>query len=141
MAHIAVTIAEQVKTEINAHTFTLAITAVRKYLPEFDLKDMAALHCTVVPKSVETETQSRESESDDVQIDVVLQQLADPANLTTVDALMSLVQEVADFFRLRSLTDGSASWVKTEQLIYSVDHMSEKRLFTNVLTFTFKTVR
>ena len=141
MAHIAVTVAKQVVTEINAHTFTTAITAVRKYLPEFDLKDMATLHCTVVPKSMETVTANRAAEQDDIAIDVVLQKLADPADLAAVDALASLAQEVADFFARHTLTDGSASWVRTEQVIYSQDHMSEKRLFTNLLTFTFRTVR
>ena len=141
MAHIAVEIAEAVKDEINAETFSVAITATRAFLPKYDLKDMSTLHVTVVPKALEVTTATRATATNNIDVDVVVQQIVDPDSISAVDALMAIVQEIADFFRLRKLTEYSASWVGTQQVLYSVEHMNEKRLFTNVLTFTFRTVR
>ena len=141
MAHVAVDIAEAVKDEINDNTFSVAITATRAFVPHFDLKDMAALHVTVVPMTLDVAAASRGAATNNVDVDVVVQKIVDPDSIAAVDALMSIVQEIADFFRLRRLTEYSASWVGTRQVLFSPEHMNEKRLFTNVLTFTFRTVR
>ncbi len=52
-------------------------------------------------------------------------------------------EEIADYFRLRSLTEyPAATWVKTENdPVYSPDHMREMRQFTSVITLTFNVER
>jgi len=141
MAHVAIDIAEAVKDEINDHTFSVAITAARAFVPKFDLKDMSTLHVTVVPKALDVTTATRTSATNDVAVDVAVQKIVDPDDIVAGDVLMSIVQEIADFFVRRKLTDPVASWIRTEQVLYSPEDMNEKRLFTNVLTFTFRTVR
>jgi hypothetical protein len=56
---------------------------------------------------------------------------------------MALVEEIADFFRLRRLTSyPDAIWVRTDNVpVYAPEHLEEFRQFTSVLTLTFRVVR
>jgi len=131
-------IAGAVVTVLNGHTFSQPFTAQRAYLPAFDLKDMKDLHVTVVPKGVEMSTAGRGLAANDVQIDVAVQKKLTGADNTEIDALMGLVQEIAEFIRSTGRF-GDASWVRTENVpIYSPEHLGELRQFTSVLTLTLK---
>ena len=131
-------IAGAVVTVLNGHTFSQPFTAQRAYLPAFDLKDMKDLHVTVVPKGVEMSTAGRGLAASDVQIDVAVQKKITGADNTEIDALMGLVQEIAEFIRSTGRF-GDASWVRTENVpIYSPEHLGELRQFTSVLTLTLK---
>jgi hypothetical protein len=133
-------IADAVVAALNGHSFSQPFTAHRAYLPIYDLKDMADLHVTVVPKGVEMTTAGRGLAQSDVQIDVAVQKRADPANNAEIDALMGLVQEIAEFIRTTGRF-GDAAWVKTENSpIYSQEHLGELRQFTSVLTVTLRTM-
>ena len=61
-----------------ATRFTQPFTAKRAYLPVYDLKDMADLHVTVVPKGVEMSTAGRGLAQSDVQIDVAVAEASGP---------------------------------------------------------------
>ena len=145
-------IASAVATELNAApagTFEPTFTAQRVYLPQYDLKDMIDLHVTVVPKGVVVQSASRAVSQYDYSIDVAVQKklLAITAGGTTdpaeIDPLMSLVEQIADFFRQRRLAEfPSAAWVRTEHThLYAQEHMSDLRQFTSVLTLTFRVMR
>ena len=119
------------------------LNAARAYRPVYDLKDMKDLRVTVVPKAVEIELAGRNLAQKDVQIDVAVQKKlsgSDSGGNPEIDALMDLVEEVADFVRSAGRLAG-AVWIKTENApIYSPDHMENLRQFTSVLTFTFRLV-
>jgi hypothetical protein len=148
---LPIDIADAVVTALNAAPvppatgFTPTFTAVRAYRPEFDLVDLKNLRVSVVPKAIEITSLGRRANQHDVGVDVAVQQKVDLADTATLDGLMLLVQQIADFLRLRriDLADGaSAMWVKTENTpIYSPDHLETKQVFTSVLTFTFRVVR
>ena len=140
---LIVDIADAVVTELNAGTFSQTFEAVRLYRPDFDLKEMATLHVTVVPKAQTIATVSRSSGQYDVAVDVAVQQKLDDETADQMDGLMSLTEEIADFFRLRRLTACPAAiWLRTEnEPVYSVEHLTEMRQFTSVLTLTFRVVR
>jgi hypothetical protein len=139
-------IASAVETEFNAApagTFEPTFTAQRAYLPQYELKDMADLHVTIVPKGVVVQSASRAVSQYDYRIDVAVQKklaVADPAE---IDPLMALVEQIADFFRQRRLAAfPSAAWVRTEHThLYAQEHMSDLRQFTSVLTLTFRVMR
>jgi hypothetical protein len=136
-------IADAVVAELNGGGFSLPFTAARHYRPLFDLKDMQALHVTVVPKGVTIERLDRSRNQEDVQIDVAVQKKFSTGDNAELDALMALVEEIADFFRLRRLAACPAAvWVKTENVpVYAPEHMDELRQFTSVLTLTFRVAR
>jgi hypothetical protein len=136
-------IADAVVTELNGHTFSQTLTAVRYYRPVFDLGEMKTLHVSVVPKGVTIERADRSHNQYDFAIDVAVQKKLSSGDATELDPLMSLVEEIADFFRLRRLAScSSAIWVRTDNVpVYAPEHLEEFRQFTSVLTLTFRVVR
>ena len=140
---VIIDIAEAVKDELNSPGqpgFSQSFTAQRYYQPLFELPDMKTLHVTVVPKGAEASPGSRGRNQHDYQIDVAVQKKPSDSDNTEVDALMALVEEIADFFALRRLTTFSeAIWGGTEnEPIYSQEHMEQFRQFTSVITLTFR---
>ena len=143
-------IADAVVTELNGHAFSQTFTAARFYRPLFDLKDMATLHVSVVPKAWSAEQAMRDGNQEEHQVDVGVQQkVADAPGPPAIsmqeqmDALVTLVQEIGDFFRLRRLDAyPDAGCVKVENVpVFAPDHLQEYRQFTSVLTLTFRVFR
>jgi len=139
-------IADAVVAELNGGAFGIPFQAQRHYKPTFDLAEMKDLRVTVVPRGVELSGASRSMTQTDVQIDIGVQRKlpADAVNdAAEIDALMRLVEEIADFFRSRRLSAcPSAAWVRTENKpIYSPEHIEQLRQFTSVLTLTFRALR
>ena len=136
-------IADAVVTELNGHTFSQALTAVRYYRPVFDLGEMQTLHVSVVPKGVTIERADRSRNQYDFAIDVAVQKKFETGDAAELDPLMSLVEEIADFFRLRRLTSyPDAVWVRTDNVpVYAPEHLEEFRQFTSVLSLTFRVAR
>jgi len=140
-------IADAVVSELNAvtfsHTFSQAFTAKRYYRPVFDLAEMSDLHVSVVPRGMMIERADRGRNYYDVQIDVAVQQKVQSGGNKELDALVALVQEIADFFRLRRLEEyADALWIRTENVpVYAPEHLDEFGQFTSVLTLTFRVTR
>jgi len=136
-------VADAVVAELNASALSLPFTAVRHYVPSFELKDMKDLHVSVVPKGVVITKSDRSRNTNDVQIDVAVQKKFETGDAAEIDPLANLVEEIADHFRLRRLDSyPAAHWIKTEHApIYSQEHWDELRQFTSVLTLTFRVVR
>ena len=123
--------------------FSQPFTAVLAYLPQYELADMKILHVTVVPKGVVVQPSGRGACQYDYAIDVAVQQKLASTDPATIAPLMSLVDQVADFFRLRRLTNYAAAiWARTEHPhLYSQEHLEQLRQFTSVLTLTFRVIR
>jgi len=140
---LIVDIAEAVVVELNAGEFSQEFTAVRLYRPQFDHAEMHELHETVVPKGVATSIASRSGVQCDVSVDVAVQKKLASEGNAEIDPLMGLVEEIADFFRGRKLSEyPRASWVATaNEPVYSPGHLEELRQFTSVLTVTFRVMR
>jgi len=136
-------IADAVVAELNGHTFSQSLVAVRYYRPVFDLGEMQTLHVSVVPKGVTIERADRSRNQYDFAIDVAVQKKFEKGDAAELDPLMALVEEVADFFRLRRLAAyPDAVWVRTDNVpVYAPEHLEEFRQFTSVLTLTFRVVR
>ena len=159
MSHVAITIADAVVKTLNeapAKTFSSdafdndndgklvrSFIAVRYYVPAFTLEELKTLHVSVIPKSVAEQINTRNTTQGEYQVDIAVQKHVDPSDLSAVDALMSFVQEITDYFRFKRLEDcESAIWIATlNQPIYGTEHMTNDRLFTSVLTLTFQVER
>ncbi|NLS95473.1 MAG: hypothetical protein GXX96_25345 [Planctomycetaceae bacterium] len=136
-------IADAVVAALNAGGFSQPLSATRCYLPKFDLAEMKDMHVTVVPKGVAVTAGSRNHNQHDYQIDVAVQKRLAAADNGEIDALMSLVDEIADHFRLKRLDNlQAAAWVKTQhEPIYVQEHLDQMRQFTSVMTLTFRMMR
>ena len=136
-------IAEAVKEELDASSFSLPFSAKRFYQPLFELEEMQDLHVSVVPQALTIFSLSRSQGQYDVKIDVAVQKKFQRGEAAELDPLMDLVEEIAGHFRAKRLAGlPGAMWVKTENApIFAQEHMEEMRQFTSVLTFTFRVQR
>ncbi|MGE4157614.1 MAG: hypothetical protein AB7F75_00790 [Planctomycetota bacterium] len=136
-------IAEAVKEELNAATFSQPFSAERHYQPLFELEEMKDLHVSVVPNSLTIHPLGRGQNQYDVKVDVAIQKKFAKGDNTELDPLMTLVEEIADHFRLKRLAGYTAAmWVKTENApVYAQEHMEQLRQFTSVVTLTFRVQR
>ena len=119
------------------------MNAKRHYLPLFDLQDMKNLHVTVVPKGLAIQASGRSHNQHDYQVDVAVQKKLSTGDNEEIDPLLTLVDEIADLFRLKRLDSfPNAMWVKTENApIYAIEHLDKFGQFTSVLTLTFRVMR
>ncbi len=136
-------IADAVVAQLNAGTFSQSFTAERAFLPVFELSDLKSVRVTVVPKGVTIIPGGRSHNQHDYAIDVAVQKKLDAADNAEIDPLVTLVDEIADFFRLKRLESyPGAIWLKTEnEPVYSQEHLDQLRQFTGLLTFTFRVMR
>jgi hypothetical protein len=136
-------IADAVTAELNGHVFNLPFTAERHYLPVFELPEMKTLHVTVVPKGLTVTQIARNTAAYDAQIDVAIQKKFDASDATELDPLLALTEEIAEFFRFKTLTGTlRACWIKTEHpALYAPEHMDQLRQFTSLITLTFRVLK
>ena len=143
MSAIVAQIADAVVTKLNADTWDLSFTAVRRYAPTFRLRDMDTLHVTVVPSSESIEQMGRSRRQHDYVIDVGVQQRFSSDSNATIDPLADLVQDIADAFAGASLSGyTSAVWTGTEvDPIFAPDHFQQFRQFTSVVHLSYRVYR
>lgn len=135
-------IADAVVAQLNAATFSQPLTAARHYAPSFKLPDMKSLHVTVVPRAISSASLDRNRDTFSYEIDVAVQKKTDGEQLA-LDALMTLVEEIADHFRAGTLASfpGARCMDVKNAPVFSPEHLDEFRQFTSVLTLTFRVVR
>ena len=145
---LIIEIADAVTAELNAAppgTFTQSFTAERKVLPFYELQDLANLRVTVVPKAVEITGSTRSASQHDFAIDIGIQKkLGSPSTLEAeVESLGNVVDQIAEYLRQRKLTAAPfAAWVSTtNDPVYAPEHLLEKRVFTSVLTVTYRAMK
>ena len=133
-------IADNLTTALNAESFSMAFTAQRAYRPAFELKDLATLRVTVVPKALELTDATRGLIQNDIQIDVGVQKKLDAVATESAqaDALMGLVEEMADFIQSSGTFGGAQVISVANDPIYAPEHFDEVRVFTSVLTVTLR---
>jgi len=140
---VLIAIADAVVDALNAATLSQPLAAERLYQPVFDLPEMDELHVSVVPKGVKVLASTRNQNQHDYAIDIGVQKrVTDDAE---TDAMMLLTEEIADHFRLgRVQADGVGSvpllTVATDP-VFAPEHLTEKRVFTSVVTLTFRVLR
>ncbi|NBC11285.1 MAG: hypothetical protein GVY24_06040 [Planctomycetes bacterium] len=143
---ITTDIADAVTAELNSApggTFSQAFTAQRRVLPVYELEQLAELRVTVVPKAVAITGSTRAASQYEFTIDIGVQRKlltgAGDAD-TEVDTLGSLVDQIAAYLRQRPLTGAPwVSWVSmTNDPVYAPEHLHEQRVFTSVLSVTYR---
>ena len=139
-------IADAVAAELNGAeqgTFSESFTAERRVLPQFDLEDLAGLKVSVVPKAVEISGSTRSVCQYDIAVDVGIQKKLGSDLDAEVAALGTLVDEIADFLRRLQLAAAPwAAWVlASNDPVYATAHLAEQRVFTSVVTVTYRAMK
>lgn len=140
---VLVSIADAVVASLNDGSFNQSFVAERHYQPVFDLPEMTDLHVSVVPKGVEVLASSRNQNQHDYAIDIGIQKRV--AEDAKADELMTLAEEIADNFRLKRVQVAGVGSVPLLTVatdpIFAPEHLTEKRVFTSVVTLTFRVLR
>ncbi|MCP4594507.1 MAG: hypothetical protein GY842_27565 [bacterium] len=138
-----ISVADAVVASLNDGSFSQSFTAERKYVPVFELPDMETLRVTVVPKSVSISAAARDSDFFDSAVDVGVQKKVNPDELTEIDALMNLVEEIIDHLRGKRLDAlPEAAWrAIAHEPVFAPEHLDQVRQFTSVLTVTYRVRR
>jgi len=142
-----VTLADAVVVDLNTQGGTAwTFTAVRTYLPKFDLADSATLQVQVVPKTDARQPGSRGYDACDLTVDIgIMQRVQGTAaeELIAIDDLMELAEQIKEWLSRRRPTDYPAAIctaVKNDP-IYSVDDLNGDRVFLTVISATFQVDR
>jgi len=143
---LVIDIADAVAAELNAApagTFNPAFTAVRRVLPEFDLTDLAELKVSVVPKSVVIAGSTRATSQYEIAVDIGVQKKLGKDLDAEVAVLSTLMDQIADYLRRRPLGAARfASWVSiSNEPVYAPGHLAEQRVFTSVLTVSYRAMK
>jgi len=137
-----VDIADAVVFELNQSGLVPTFTAERRLLPKYTNEALGTLKVTVVPKSAEMSRLNRSQVGVEVEIDVGVQQ-----RLSDIDTdgpeLIALVEDIVDYMATRPLSQApGVQWVRSRNdPVYALDHLAENRLFTSVITLTYKLAR
>jgi len=137
-----VDVADAVVFELNQSGLVPAFTAERKLLPKHTNEALGTLKVTVVPRAVEMSRLNRSQVGVEVEIDVGVQQ-----RLSDIDAegpeLIELVENIIDYMATRALSQtAGVQWVRSRNdPVYALDHLVENRLFTSVITLTYRLAR
>ena len=136
-------IADAVVAELAGGAFGMEFTPQRAVLPTFELAELKDLRVTVVPKAVEISGSTRSSSQYDISVDIGIQKKLGKDLDAEVAELLALADEIADYLRRRPLAQApSAVWVSiTHEPVYAPEHLAESRLFTGVLTLTYRILR
>ena len=139
-------VADAVVNELNMaepDVFSVDFAAVRKVLPAYELAELAELKVTVVPKRVEISGSTRSVSQYDLAVDIGIQKKLGKDLDAEIVALSTLVDEIADYFRGLPLGDAPwAAWVHTaNDPVYAPEHLAEQRVFTSVLTVTYRAMK
>jgi len=140
-------IADAVVTTLNGHTFTRPFTAVRSYRPVYTREEMKDLHVTVVPGGYSMENLGRGQVQEDYTVEVAVQQAPETMGNAALDPLVSLVEEIRDFFlanrRLAAMPSViclRAAFAAGSDRGYAPEHLDQLQQFTGVLALVFRVV-
>lgn len=143
------TTAEAVKAALNAApggTFSQAFTAERKYLPLFDLEELATLRVSVVAAGFAPTALTRSHVQKELTVDVGVHQRlpegTDPSSAAAnavIDPLLQLVEEIALFFR-PGLYGGASFVSAASETVCDPEQLRANNVFFAFARLTFKTL-
>jgi hypothetical protein len=136
-------IADAIVQSLNTGSFSMAVEAQRCYQPVHGLSQLQELRVSVVPKSLTATIATRSDGFFDCAIDVGIQQKVDADDQEALDGLMHLVEEIGDHLRFHKLDAfPNAAWLALENTpIFAPEHLEKERVFTSVLTVTYRVRR
>jgi hypothetical protein len=140
-----VEIADAVVAHMLTRSFSQPFTPERTFQPIFDLADLETVQVSVVPRTMTITASSRNLSQYECTIDIGIQKRLEVGTIDQVqiDALLDLVEEIADAFRFERLSGyRDAAWVSvTNEPVVAAEHLDQHRQFTSLLTLTYRVLR
>ena len=123
-----------------AGTFSQSFTPRRLVLPQFELSELKDLQVSIVPRAAENSLAARGLALKEVQIDIGIQKRLGKDIDTEIEPLLTLLEQIDAYLRQRPLQAvQGAPWLKsTNDPIYASEHLANDRVFTSVLTVSYR---
>ncbi len=133
-------LAQAITVALAAHNFGVSFTPVRRFVPITEIKAMGnAIVVQVVAKAITpTEQNTRGYPTFDFSVDIGVQKRVNPDDLAEMDAMMGLVQAIVRFLFDGNLTIPVRPLSITNDPAYAPDHLAQHRVFTSVITATYR---
>jgi hypothetical protein len=145
---IAVDIADALVAGLSAYTFSspyASITATRRYVPDYEARELGTIKVSVVPGPVETERGSRAMDVFTQQVMVVIAKMVDGTN-EDIDELTNLCQEIMDAIRsdvlaAQGMPENAKYFGCSMEVNFDRDSLTEKRVFLAQIDVTYRVPR
>ena len=136
---IASNVAQAVVSALKTQKFSMPFEPVLSVLPSYEPAELATLRVSVVPRAMEIERVSRNSSRYTVTVDIGIQKRIDNSPEETVASLGELTDELNFFLKDNPLEEEpAAQWNSiSNEPLYVPEHLSQKRIFTSVLTVKY----
>lgn len=141
---VLISIAEAVKDDLNAASFSQEFTAARKYRPVRPVEELQALTVTVAGREIERERATRKKTNHDYGVDIAIQKKLDPERAEAeADELMTFAEELADHVAGLLFESIDAARCRTVEVVaaYDAEHWDELNTFTSLLRLQFSVLR
>lgn len=145
---VIIQIADAARARLAGAALSLDFVPERAYVPAHDLEDLDALKVTVVPAGLTLALLDRTPRhTHDYVIDIGVQKRIGVGPMTgaqiiaACDPLTAFTEEVLDLFRGRALPVAAGTAVCTAAAnspVFAPAHLDERRVFTSVLSLTFR---
>lgn len=145
---IAVQIADALAAGLSEYTFSspyASIEATRRYVPDYEARELSTIKVSVVPGPVETERGSRGMDLFTQQVMVVIGKTVDGSN-GDIDALTNLGQEIMDAIRsdllvIEGMPESAKYFACSMEVQFDRDSLTEKRVFLAQIDVTYRVPR
>lgn len=145
---IGVDIADALAAGLSGYTFSspyASIQVARRYVPDYEARELATIKVSVVPGPVETERGARGMDLFTQGVMVVIGKMTDGSN-GDIDGLTNLGQEIMDAIRSEVLnTSGMPENAKyfacSMEVNFDRDALTEKRVFLAQIDVTYRVPR
>jgi len=141
MAASIVTIASAVVDHLNSATsqasFRETFTASRVFSPQFEREKLSGLAVDVFTAGDDQEALARSGDLHTFRVGVVVRKPANPDSTTDGDDLLELLDQIKDSLKLTNQA-GAGYAGMTNDPLYSLDHLEQRREFLSVVFLTYK---
>lgn len=142
MASVAATIADALKTDIDAQSWPLTLTTYREYMTSINRATLGSeVRVSIFPYTHQIERIARSTTTKTHGVGVVIRAAADPDDPASLDDLVETIEALASRYALEPIGGGTPNIVQmlVADQLYDVDQLADSRLFVGGITINYQT--
>lgn len=142
MASAAATIADSLKTDIDAQSWPVTLATYREYMTSINRATLGSdIRVSIFPYTHQVERIARSTTTKTHGVGVVIRAAVDPDDKDALDDLIETIESLSERYAIEPIGGGSPNLVQmllADQL-YDVDQLADSRLFVGGITINYQT--
>jgi hypothetical protein len=142
MASAAATIADSLKTDIDAQSWPVTLSTYREYMTSINRATLGSeIRVSIFPYTHQVERIARSTTTKTHGVGVVIRAAVDPDDKDALDDLIETIESLSERYAIEPIGGGSPNLVQmllADQL-YDVDQLADSRLFVGGITINYQT--